>query len=667
MGIIGRPATPTVEVAAKRGSPTPDAQKTRQRKRSQIVRLWKNIAKPAHRAHVPEDGSAVAEAVLRAELARLEDEWATERSLLVEQLSRKDETIWSLVRQQAGPQRTPSMVMGRGPDESGRGSPPPDKAEEVPVWRKQASRTVAREQEAEVAELAWRASQVEAVDWSEEEDEVTTPISEAALEQFESELSEMNRAHARQHSSVTADLEAFKAGDQGCWSCTVACKEGTLWARGDASQVLLKGCVLLPGVHAPALFDYLLELDTLGALLPATIVSASVLRSPSPVSWDGQQEPDNELLRAVLQPAFSYHKRELFMWRALRRRPHSGTYLMALRNGPPSQDATTGLAANGERPAEGLWQAVMHRAVKPAALIGSNGLLVSHAELPDGSSGARLCFAWCCELPGNATAPSRLKASLGLFPQVTRDLLAKAKAQAPVDYARRAELMDTTGDGIPNALALDTVGDGAVDTMVHLEGLASTSAGGEAGTAVTRRGSTQAGGARSSMKSGRSSTTRGSITSWLGFGKPSPTTTRPPACASTPSGAQLGRGSTGAAPPLAEKSSPVKARPTHPLFGRSPHYPTAPSRHETKIDALPRPPRSAHFAPDVADYHRPERLSSLESTRSYDSELDVEYDDYYPEAGRGHMVSPRRSVRQHKSDRDGFIGKMVDVFGLGGL
>ena len=86
--------------------------------------------------------------MLRAELARLEDEWATERSLLVEQLSRKDETIWSLVRQQAGPQRTPSMVMGRGPDESGRGSPPPDKAEEVPVWRKQASRTVAREQEA---------------------------------------------------------------------------------------------------------------------------------------------------------------------------------------------------------------------------------------------------------------------------------------------------------------------------------------------------------------------------------------------------------------------------------------------------------------------------------------------------------------------------------------
>ena len=111
----------------------------------------------------------------------------------------------------------------------------------------------------------------------------------------------------------------------------------------------------------------------------------------------------------------------------------------------------------------------------------------------------------------------------------------------------------------------------------------------------------------------------------------------------------------------------MKARPTHPLFGRSPHYPTAPSRHETKIDTLPRPPRSAHFAPDVADYHRPERLSSLESTRSYDSELDVEYDDYYPEAGRGHMVSPRRSVRQHKSDRDGFIGKMVDVFGLGGL
>ena len=39
--------------------------------------------------------------------------------------------------------------------------------------------------------------------------------------------------------------------------------------------------------------------------------------------------------------------------------------------------------------------------------------------------------------------------------------------------ARRAELIDTTGDGLPDTVAVDTVGDGVADKFVRLRGDAS--------------------------------------------------------------------------------------------------------------------------------------------------------------------------------------------------
>jgi len=108
---------------------------------------------------------------------------------------------------------------------------------------------------------------------------------------------------------------------------------------------------------------------------------------------------------------------------------------------------------------------------KPASLIGFSGFSVTEATLEGGVAGARLCFAWCCDMPGNATSSRQLKATLSRFSHVAHELVEMAQHTAPVDHARRAELVDTTNDGNLDTLAIDTSGDGVCDTMIHLADL----------------------------------------------------------------------------------------------------------------------------------------------------------------------------------------------------
>ena len=43
--------------------------------------------------------------------------------------------------------------------------------------------------------------------------------------------------------------------------------------------------------------------------------------------------------------------------------------------------------------------------------------------LPISAQGARICFLWCCELPGNAFSERKLKNALSHFPQLAHDLV----------------------------------------------------------------------------------------------------------------------------------------------------------------------------------------------------------------------------------------------------
>ena len=51
---------------------------------------------------------------------------------------------------------------------------------------------------------------------------------------------------------------------------------------------------------------------------------------------------------------------------------------------------------------------LVSQAPKPAQLIGYSGLLVTEDE---NGRGCRLCFAWCCELPGNSYNERKLRAA----------------------------------------------------------------------------------------------------------------------------------------------------------------------------------------------------------------------------------------------------------------
>ena len=411
-------------------------------------------------------------AILREELKTLETSWASEREILLEQLKRKDETIWSLASQQ----------MGAAADMVGA---PTDSMPPTPIRSQISMAAVAEVQrekaEAEAAERAWRASSAELEQADDDENDVEL-INETDLGKFESELLSFDKdaeRHAEsQHGqrqnmrrgSVPGDAEAFKSGkESGSWSHTAISQEAALWAKGDASQHMLKGYVLLPNVRAAALFDALLRPSGLRSLLRETLISAEPCGGGRRAVARSSANGEGELWRVVMQPMFSWHRRELFIWRAVERRPQSNTYLMALRNGPvqPAESA----AATDASPAKKSGWSSLQRGTKPGLLIGYNGLLVSHVELPDGNFGARLCFAWCCEFPGNATSARKLKTALGHFPKLCRELIGAAQSFAPVDHARRAELVDTTGDGKLDSLAVDTAGDGIVDTMIHLSDL----------------------------------------------------------------------------------------------------------------------------------------------------------------------------------------------------
>lgn len=168
----------------------------------------------------------------------------------------------------------------------------------------------------------------------------------------------------------------------------------------------------------------------------------------------------NELWNLTLHPPFLGAGIELAAWASVRRRPLDGTYVIALRNGPPSS----------QRHGHSRLTHPLSAKVKPGSLIGHNGFIVTDL----GPRGARVSFIWCTNTPGTARRESRLQSSLAHFPRVARSLVEHAVDFAPLEAQRRAELVDTTGDGRVDSLGVDVTGDGVVDTMIHLSGLPAT-------------------------------------------------------------------------------------------------------------------------------------------------------------------------------------------------
>ena len=110
----------------------------------------------------PNSGSHdnVVAALLREELAALELEWATEREILLEQLRRKDTTIWSLVSHGEMPaQGLEPQAAAAAAAVSGNGTNDSD-ADEATAARRYSMHAVAaialERAEAEAAERAWR-------------------------------------------------------------------------------------------------------------------------------------------------------------------------------------------------------------------------------------------------------------------------------------------------------------------------------------------------------------------------------------------------------------------------------------------------------------------------------------------------------------------------------
>jgi hypothetical protein len=258
-----------------------------------------------------------------------------------------------------------------------------------------------------------------------------------------------------------------------------------------------------------------------------------------------------------------------------------------------------------------------------------------------GGIGARLCFAWCAELPGNAVAEKKLKTALSHFPKIADALTTSAQAFASVQHARRAELVDSTGDGQLDALAVDTVGDGVVDTMIHLADLDTgagglTPPGGIGGGAPPRRGSTTAGGREESARR-RSSNP-----------------------------ADKNGGSKG--------GLSLSGFKMHPLFGTRSHLPTTASQHEKLNEAADRrrssPPNTrAQQPPPEAEEVRPPQpqLQVVTDRRGSAPGPRGARAGWGSDDAETFNVSPRRSVGQRKEDRDGFLQGAIHALGLGGL
>lgn len=491
----------------------------------------------------------VAETILQRELAELESDWVAERALLHQMLVRKDEQIWELASNLSAATALtsapspPTGNFGFGSRTSGPSAPSGSNRPSgstvvdepaanvlpspgIDVLQKRLSlhavAMLASDRRAEEdAQLAWRRSAEEEARLSEADRAhaalTAEPATEEGMSRFERELLSLDKTAseaAPRHARAEGNTETFKSHSDHSWSHSLACPEGALWAEGTASQHLLKGYVFLPNVRAAALFDALLRPEALQDLLKATVGSAERDRNrehhdgglahhhkrsgsasrpwgrgasagphgPSGQNAASEDDSRNELWNVVLHLPFSWYERELSLWRCVRRHPQQGKYLMALRNGPRKAGDTH----RGESSRHGGWGRLAtlgsSSSRKPASLIGYNGLLVTEVE----GVGARLCFAWCCELPGNSFAERKLKLALNSFPSVMQRLVSTAQAQVPANAARRAELVDTTGDGNVDSLAVDTLGDGIVDTMIQLSDLGNGALGAQRPDAPSR-------------------------------------------------------------------------------------------------------------------------------------------------------------------------------------
>jgi hypothetical protein len=447
------------------------------------------------------------ESILTRELAQVETESASELAILREQLARKDETIWQLVSNEegcvailassnaflsseqvrkelrlasggaaaAGPPGA-STTTADSPD-GGAAKSASDRLRAAGAaagitrrtqLKMAAVATVALDKaEEEAAEVAWKEVAIEpSTD--------TTPLHAEGIARFEAELAELDAqaSEAHREKRQRADervTEAFKAAPMGGWTYTATCSDGAIVAEGNASEHMLKGYIELPGVRAAALFDALIRPAAIRPLLHDTFGGAEHDVRGSEASGRESAtigDSTNELWRVTLSIPFSWYTRELSLWRAVRRHPQGKASAMVLKNGPRSAHRGHGAGST--------WDTFSR--TKPAELIGYNGLRVTEVE-----GGARVCFAWCCDLPGNSHSERRLRSSLSSFPRLCRDLRATARGYAPTEATRRAELVDTTGDGRVDKLAIDVLGDGIVDTMIELSDLPAGHGGGGGG------------------------------------------------------------------------------------------------------------------------------------------------------------------------------------------
>ena len=199
------------------------------------------------------------------------------------------------------------------------------------------------------------------------------PVDEDGLATFEQELHALSTAAAAAHLQRSMRdservVEGFKA-EAHAWSHTLSCADGALWARGDAEECLFKGYVQCPGVRANALFDALLQPEALKTLFPSSLSALKRVLTPTDGSAADQPEDSNELWRLVLNLPFSRHAREFSAWRVARRHPHDGEYVLAIRNGPLTEES-------GRRRGHGIWS----RRARPGFLIGYNGLIVTDLD-----------------------------------------------------------------------------------------------------------------------------------------------------------------------------------------------------------------------------------------------------------------------------------------------
>ena len=109
----------------------------------------------------------------------------------------------------------------------------------------------------------------------------------------------------------------------------------------------------------------------LKSLFPSALTTLRRVLAPAEHSDRFEEmEESNELWRIVLNLPFMRHDRDFSAWRVERRHPQAGEYVLAMRNGPETEESRQNRRG-------GLWS----RGARPGYVIGYNGLIVTTAKI----------------------------------------------------------------------------------------------------------------------------------------------------------------------------------------------------------------------------------------------------------------------------------------------